>query len=455
MNHRGTVRGVCTAALLLGATAAGCGGDDDDPGSPGPSVETLSYGADIAPIYYGKCVGCHQEGGIAPFRLDRYADAKQWAVPAAMATRRGYMPPFHMTYDGSCGDLQSEAALTAAEKQRIWDWANGGAAEGPAVQLPLPATPRLEGASHELKTPLFSPVAQGGALAEHDDYRCFLLDPGMTRDSFITGFEVLPGNKALVHHLLGFIVNPAGKTMSGMTNAEVMQALDDKTPDRAGWDCFGGAGDGVEPDGVPVEWAPGGGPVSYPANTGVALKTTDRLVVQLHYNLADPKVRGQTDSSTIRLRFADTVDRRLAFLLPDPFLDSLFGDGPSFSLPAGDPAYPFSWKLDTKGLGLEGLPYVDLLGIGPHMHERGRKWELRMVARPGAAKACIGKVEAWDFEWQRSYFYKSPLRLEAGGEIELTCQYDTSQDRNPVLPGWGTRNEMCLAIMMVALPPGM
>jgi hypothetical protein len=71
------------------------------------------------------------------------------------------------------------------------------------------------------------------------------------------------------------------------------------------------------------------------------------------------------------------------------------------------------------------------------------------------AFACIGKVEAWDFEWQRSYFYKTPLRLEAGGEIELTCQYDTSQDRSPVLPGWGTRNEMCLAIMMVALPPGM
>jgi hypothetical protein len=24
----------------------------------------------------------------------------------------------------------------------------------------------------------------------------------------------------------------------------------------------------------------------------------------------------------------------------------------------------------------------------------------------------------------------------------------------PVLPGWGTRNEMCLDVMMLALPPG-
>ena len=26
-----------------------------------------------------------------------------------------------------------------------------------------------------------------------DDYRCFLLDPKVTRDSFITGFNVRPG----------------------------------------------------------------------------------------------------------------------------------------------------------------------------------------------------------------------------------------------------------------------
>ena len=36
----------------------------------------------------------------------------------------------------------------------------------------------------------------------------------------------------------------------------------------------------------------------------------------------------------------------------------------------------------------------------------------------------------------------------------MTCEYDTSRDTQPVLPGWGTRNEMCTAIMMVALPPG-
>ena len=39
-------------------------------------------------------------------------------------------------------------------------------------------------------------------------------------------------------------------------------------------------------------------------------------------------------------------------------------------------------------------------------------------------------------------------------ELQVTCEYDTSKDTSPVLPGWGTRNEMCLTVLMVALPAG-
>jgi hypothetical protein len=441
-----------TIALALAALAAGCGDDASQP--PGVNTATLSYGDDIAPIYYEKCVRCHQDGGIAPFRLDRYQDAKTYAVMAANATKRGYMPPFHLVYDGSCGDFDSREALTAAEKQKIWDWANGGQAEGPAVTLPLPRTPSLDDATWEFKTPQFTPTAVGTAVAEADDYRCFPIDMPLTKDSYITGFEVLPGTKKLVHHLIAFQVDPDRKTMTGQSNAQVMQALDDKSPDKIGWDCFGGGGEGVDTEGLPVEWAPGGGPLRYPANTGIPVKPGHKLVVQIHYNLDDPAVRGQSDSTTIRLRFADKVDRQLVFLLPDPFLESLYGDKKE-SLPPGNIATSFTWKQSAKQLGLEGLPYVDVLGVGPHMHQRGRKWELRLGNAGAGDKSCIGKVDAWDFHWQRGYFYQTPPRIDASSEMQLTCQYDTSTDKEPVLPGWGTRNEMCLAVLMVALPAGM
>jgi hypothetical protein len=50
------------------------------------------------------------------------------------------------------------------------------------------------------------------------------------------------------------------------------------------------------------------------------------------------------------------------------------------------------------------------------------------------------------------YFYAEPLAVDSASRIEVTCDYDTSGDSAPVLPGWGTRNEMCLATMYFTIP---
>jgi hypothetical protein len=72
---------------------------------------------------------------------------------------------------------------------------------------------------------------------------------------------------------------------------------------------------------------------------------------------------------------------------------------------------------------------------------------------PAGALACASHLEGWDFHWQEFYFYKTPPAITPDGEVQVTCEYDTSADTAPVLPGWGTRNEMCLTVLMVALPP--
>ena len=48
----------------------------------------------------------------------------------------------------------------------------------------------------------YSPSAptQGGT----DDYRCFLLDPSLEQDTFVTGVDVRPGNPDVVHHVILF-----------------------------------------------------------------------------------------------------------------------------------------------------------------------------------------------------------------------------------------------------------
>jgi hypothetical protein len=65
---------------------------------------------------------------------------------------------------------------------------------------------------------------------------------------------------------------------------------------------------------------------------------------------------------------------------------------------------------------------------------------------------CAADVQKWDFNWQRMYFYEQPIVLSADSEIEVTCDYDTEGLDEPVLPGWGTRNEMCLAVLYFSLP---
>jgi hypothetical protein len=434
--------------LIVITSAAACGGSGGS-NPPGDGGTGVTFWQDVAPIYNAKCVRCHQEGGIGPFRLDNYADAKTYAAAELARVNDGTMPPYFMVHDDSCGSFEDAATLTAAEKQTIAAWVEGTQAEGTKVALTLPTKPALEGAL-DIETPTFAPVPQGGTLAEFDDYRCFLLDPPNPSNAFLTGYDVVPGDPSIVHHVLVFAVDPAAMGSGGRTNAAIMQELDAASPDRLGWPCFGAAGDGVDISGVPVTWAPGQGVVNYPNGMGFPVSTTDKLVVQVHYNLVDPSSVGKTDSTTVRLRFASSVNRGLAFLLPDPFLDSLDSATPE-SLPSGQANTKYTWMRTGAGLGLGNLPYVDLVAVMPHMHERG----VRQTMMMGTAgnMTCASRIENWDFHWQEFYFYRTAPRITTDTQLEVTCEYDTSRDRDPVFPGWGTRNEMCLNVLMVALPP--
>jgi hypothetical protein len=462
---------------LAVANFAGCDDDDDegvDGGTLGnvdggdmdahidwDAVGPISYWQTVAPIFFGKCVSCHQQGGIGPFRLDDPATASTWAGAIVQATRTDHMPPFHMTHDGTCGDYQDAETLTASEKQLIRVWAEGAKAVGTPATLQVPAKPALTGAT-DFKTPMFKPERgkiMPAALGQFDEYRCFLIEPGIATDKFITGYNVVPGSAAIVHHVLAFVVDPIAKSRKKkpnseeeFTNAEVMTALDGIDPERDGWPCFSDAGEGTDLDAVAVSWAPGQGVINYPAGTGMRLKKTDKVVIQVHYNLADDKNLGMMDSTMVRLRLEDSVQQRLISVFPDTLLESLAKPIPDL-LPPGQASYKYIWKKNMTALGLEGLPPVQVVGVMPHMHERGRKWELRFgtAADPGT---CVGEVKQWDFAWQRMYFFRTPPMLTSTSVVQLTCDYNTAGDTQPVIPGWGTRNEMCLAVMIVALPPG-
>ncbi len=428
------------ASTSVAATTAASTGGDTDPTEGGAAP---TYWQDVAPIYFAKCGACHQDGGIAPFVLTDYASAKLWAAPSSTAVVARTMPPWLVRDDGTCGTFQDSMALAADEIAVIEAWAAGGAREGvPRDDLEVPKPDKLA-TGLDLATPTFVPEIVGGDLAPSDEYRCFLVDHEFAADTFLTGYEVTPGNAKIVHHVLGIVVDPTVDRGNGKTNADVIAELDAQSPDREGWPCFGAAGDGVEEESIPVTWAPGMGVVHIPADTGYRIEAGSKFVIQVHYNLADPKVLGQSDASTIRLKLADSVPQEGFFNLPDPFLDSVGSDMPE-QLEPGQESVKYTWTLPV-GLYLAGIGFqeTDLYGIFPHMHQRGRKMSIELV--DGSESRCAGDVQRWDFAWQLYYFYAEPLKITPSTVLKVTCEYSTLGDTEPVLPGWGTNNEMCLA----------
>ena len=438
------------AALLLSPLACGDKEAGDDTGTS--PVDAPTWHQDVAPIYAKSCMGCHTDGGMGPFRLDVYEDAATWATASAEATAARTMPPFLVTGDGTCGDFADNQWLSEEELATIQAWAEAGAPEGEAGTpvTPIPA-PTLPEGTVDLSTPLFVPEIVGGEYAEFDEYRCFDLGE-VTEEGYLTGYDVSPGNAAMVHHVLMMPVDPEAVGGGGRTAAEIMADLDAED-DREGWPCFSGAGNGVPDLGTPVAWAPGQGAVLYPEGTGVKLAPGQRLIAQVHYNLVDSALHGQSDQTTLHLLVEDEVEREGFFALPDGFLATL-GAFNEAAIPPGEDAWTYTWSMQTLDLlyyyggSYDGITGAELWGVMPHMHQAG---EAMTVSIDGT---CAAEVRQWDFTWQRIYFYEEGLPLTGEETLEVSCTWDTQGQTEEVTPGWGSYNEMCLPVLYVVLNRG-
>jgi hypothetical protein len=169
-----------------------------------------------------------------------------------------------------------------------------------SLHIDIPELPTLADAT-ESTTPDFTPEIQGGDLAPSDEYRCFALDVPSAPTQFITEYEVVPGRPEIIHHVIAMVIDPQAPAQipddPARTNLEQMRMLDDESPDRDGWPCYGMAGDGLSVEFNALVWAPGQGIVSFPNHSGVPLPQDHKLVVQVHYNLSDPNNLGKDDQT--------------------------------------------------------------------------------------------------------------------------------------------------------------
>ena len=156
-----------------------------------------------------------------------------------------------------------------------------------------------------------------------DDYRCFLIDPHLTKDAYLTGVTFEPDQVSEVHHAILYRVDP-----SQVADARRMDA---RTPGQ-GWSCFGSAGlDAVPSSNGAMQvlsdlqsapwlaaWAPGGKEQLYAKGVGVVMKARSQIVLQVHYNLLGGS---RPDQTSVRLRLASNHSQLkplMTMLLPAP-----------------------------------------------------------------------------------------------------------------------------------------
>src|SRR5262249_9370211 len=69
--------------------------------------------------------------------------------------------------------------------------------------------------------------------------------------------------------------------------------------------------------------------------------------------------------------------------------------------------------------------------VGGHTHVRGVA--IRIELTPGRPGATLLHIPAWSFPWQDVYTLKKPIRAAAGSVVRVTCRYDNSRAKQPVI----------------------
>jgi hypothetical protein len=191
---------------------------------------------------------------------------------------------------------------------------------------------------------------------------------------------------------------------------------------------------------VPVTWAPGTGATHFPAGTGIRMAAGQVMVVQMHYSLAGGDAG--PDHSAVKVAFAPEVEREARMVLADGFLQTLLGTPAQIEPGLAEARYAWDMPLGELPYIPEGLGDVEVMGILPHMHKRGRHMEVSFGVEGGTM--CAADVDRWNFDWQQAYFLEQPLRVTMADRLRVSCTWDTRAETAPVGPGFGTADEMCL-----------
>jgi peroxiredoxin len=391
----------------------------------------VTYHRDVAPILQNRCQGCHRPGEVGPFALMTYKQAVNWAGDIKDYTQAHKMPPWKPT-EGVA--FHNERKMSDKEIATLVAWVDGGTPEGDPHDAPS-AKQWIEGWQLGQPDLVLSPAEdfQVGASGR-DAFRVFVMPTNLPADAFVTAVEVRPGNPRVVHHTLNFI-DTTGAARKLEQKEKERAKSDDEQDKGPGYSMAMGVG--FLPQGGLGGWAPGQMGRHLPDGYGFKLPKGADVVVQVHYHR-----NGRVEKDRLQIGL---------FLAKKTGLKQMQGAvirGNFLYVPAGQQQFKVTGSLPPLAQD------IVLHSVMPHMHMLGK--EIKVTARPleGPPQTLIA-IKEWEYNWQETYFLKTPLLLKTGTKLEVEAIYDNSADNpnNPFSPprpvrfGEQTDNEMCFVFL--------
>lgn len=404
--------------IILVAALASCGGTPNK----GLSLpETVTFNKHVAPIIHANCSPCHRPNGGAPFQMIDYKDVAKRAKMIAEVTEDRYMPPWPA--DPHYRSFVGERFLTEFEIAILGKWVENGRPEG---KEKLVSIPKLAPGSMFGEPDLIVPFRDSIYL-EGDNLDKFMVIKvpfQIPQDTFIKLIEFVPGNRELVHHMNGHIINYEFENKADVFEGpHVVRDVDGTTLETYQTLQLSND-DGTFPVLTPSvsNYLPGVLPAVYPDGIGsyAVKRKAAFLIKNMHYG---PTPIEASDRSYFNVFYADGPPKR-------PIKEWLLGTlGISEVKPALVVLPDSVMKVETDFTVPQD---VSLLTINPHMHLIGRSFKA-WATTPTGNEIPLVSIPKWDFRWQYFYTFKKMIKIPKGSVIHAEGLYDNTLD-NPNNP---------------------
>ena len=371
----------------------------------------VTYNKQVLPILQKNCQTCHRPGEIAPMSFLTYKDTRPWAKAMKEAVVSRQMPPWFA--DPAYGHFANDRRLSAADIKTISAWADGGAVEGDPKDAPAPITFQ-DGWNIKPDMIIEMPKDFNLPATGTINYQNVLVKVNFPEDVWVVAAEMRPGNPKALHH---------GRVLLRTPGSEFMK---DAVPGEA-YETGSMALAKGEPPETLGKFNPGLGEQNFSLFESAKFvpKGSD-LVFNLHYTSIG---KATTDRSRVGLVFAKKP----------PKLRYFMHNGPTASNLAIPPRNGNAEVVSEMTTNVD----MQLVYMQPHMHLRGKDYEMRAVF-PNGKMETLFKAK-WDFNWQMGYDLEKPLFLPKGTRIVGIAHYDNSANNkyNPdpnKLVVWGDQN---------------